>query len=156
MTKLLLLLRTFSSDEHWNADFDYALVDLNAEGARAIADKAALVRTLKATNADIVEVTFDDALCTFYKGGAFWNDDCDLDLDEAAREHFDDFGWCILPDDHRPDDSVLEAHEARVDGVYLVIGANHVHWHATPRHASINIDSEALETRVISKLFRGP
>jgi hypothetical protein len=41
MTKVLL--RTFSSDEHWNADFDYALIDLDAKHARVIADKAKLV-----------------------------------------------------------------------------------------------------------------
>jgi hypothetical protein len=132
------------------------LIDLDAESTRAIADKAQLVATLKTTNADLLEVTFDDVLCTFYKGGAFWNDDCELDLDEKTQEHFDDFGWCILPDDLVPDDSVLRAHEARAEGVYLVVGASHVHWHGAPRHASISIDSEALDLSDLARLLGGP
>jgi len=150
-----LLIRTFSSDEYSDANFEYALVILDDEAMKAIADKMSLVETWRAANPDLVEVSFRDTLCTFHEGAPFWNSEGDLNVDKKTRKHFEDFGWCFLPDGFPmpgrvgPEENSVDAADDS-DAIYLVVGTTYFHWHALLCHLSITIDSESLDKDVLA------
>lgn len=118
-----------SSNEHYNADCDVAVVDITPELARKILVRRKRMLELIAEDEDLNEMCFVDLAAEFC-GVVEYPDS----LDDPIP----------LPED-------FEYEAQKVEGEELVLTENGLWWRCYPRHADITICTQVLEYSFIEK-----
>lgn len=62
-----IVTRTYTSNEHWNGECDYALIDLTPELAKKIAMRRKLLLDIKERDPEISRIQFYDTSASFYE-----------------------------------------------------------------------------------------
>jgi hypothetical protein len=161
-----IVMKTYSTDENFNADADYAYVEITAEMAKVIAGRFSLFDAAKRSNPDLIEMQYTSSLdeVGFYLWGAFndTNDDGDNEFlpGEEAESHYEDNGWCEVPEDSKLNKLILKPSSPfddefmiDVESVYMCIGVQGVNWEGYPGHSSIRLQTEVLPREILRRVM---
>lgn len=158
MTKRIVM-RTFSTDEHWNGGAENAYVLLDERLAKVIAGRLNLLDASTVSNPELVEMHFqsEDVECGFYNELGFHDDASGFLPGEEVEEEYNESGWAEIPDSSpfKGDlsrDSFDEVFGILAENTYMVINEYGVYWEMYPAHTSIRIQSEVLPRSVLSEV----
>ncbi len=148
-----LLLRTHSSDEHYNADCDFAIVEIDAALAHRIAERRRLFEEIKARDGELAKLVFWDAAARYY---ANRGDELPEDFQTMVDRTWDE-DYVPIPDAdelpkalHAPGDDGLER---RTECDQLVVYDTSFEWRCYPKHADITISTPCLSFDDLEKIM---
>jgi hypothetical protein len=155
-----IVMKTFSTDEHCNGGADYAYVKLTPELAKVIAARFKIFDAAKEGDPEAIEMGFKVELeqCSFLGWLAF-NDDAKGFLPGSDVEnHYDEDGWCEIPEDSEfkgdlSRDSFEEVFGIKQEWTYMTIGVLGVNWETYPMNSSIRVQTEVLPRELIQRLI---
>ncbi len=155
---MLLVINTISSDEYFNADYDYAVCMLEDRAAKILAGYVALFNFMKKSQPELVEMVFEDtdAECDFFTGTIFDGSDTYGDkraelLPVNAKEELKKKGWSILPEDYHPGFSPRDAHVPAESSI--IICEDGFYWRAWPQDSTTNIVTETVSADILSQII---
>jgi len=147
-----IVLRTFSSDENYNSDLEYAYVLMTPGLAKVLAGRHNLLLAGQTSNPDLVEVHFrsgDDEV-EFYSWLAF-NDDANGFLPgKEAEKTFEEQGWTEIPEDSSFQGDL---YKDSFDETYTICNEQGFYWETYLKHAGTRIQTEVLPREVLAKLI---
>jgi len=135
-----LLLATHSSNSEYNAECDYAILDLTKELARAILKRIVLVSKLKKDDPDLCRMSFWDYSARFIACGTI--------EDEDFMEGFDD--RVELPEGFDTNTSWFK--QQRTDMDRMFVDEDSVYWESIPKHTDIYVETRALPVDLIRQV----
>ena len=153
-------MKTYSTDEHYNAGAEYAYVHLTDSLAKVIAGRFNLFEATQKSQPDIVEMHFgfESGEAGFFGWLAFNDDERGFLPGSDVEEKFLDDGWAEIPesspfpgDKHL--DSFNEVFGIEMEALYMIVGSGGVSWEAYPKHTSIRVQSEVLPREVVAKVI---
>lgn len=133
------ILRTWSSDEDYNADCDYGVIEITTTYARSLLKKIAIAKKLN-VNSNFLSLCYADySVDYFVDTGIF--DLCEESLRNTLFEDGPAFlnnnDICELPEIFKiPDDNIQ-----RIDVASVRINENGCSYEATPKHTNIVIST---------------
>jgi hypothetical protein len=164
---MYLIFNTHSSNDHYNGDCDYAIVDLTPALAEQIRRRVALARQAGQQDDDLNELYFWGGTAEFY--------DCELieaceeavaaaahgpDPDQAARDWLADFeqrGYAVVPEG--VDFAVHEAQRTEVDQMTVRCSPSshrpefEIAWTASPKHSDVYVTTSELPLKAMEALL---
>ena len=158
-----IILNVCSSNEHYNGDCDYAIVDLTPALAERIRRRVALARQAGEQDRDFWEMYFWGSTTEFYDHKLL--DACQdavvaaargSDPDQAARDWLADFEqreYAVVPDGVD-----FAAHQAQRTEVDQMIVRRHqpdfaIAWTASPKHSDVYVTTSELPLAVMETLL---
>ena len=146
------LLRTSSSSEHHNDEYDYAIVDLDEQAAKVIAGYLNLFKLTSKGHPHLLDMIFDERNCTFYAGMYLESAETGLirGFTQAQQDKFEDMSWIQLPDDHELPD--LDSSQDP-DYVALIVNEHGFFWRAYPSFSDVTIETYLMGNDVLARLL---
>ncbi len=161
-----LILNAHSSDENYNGDCDYAIVDLTPALAEEIRRRVALARQAGQQDNDLYELYFWGSTADFYDHNIL--DACQEaaaaasgpDPDQAARDWLDDFErreYAAVP--AGIDFTVHEAQRTECDQVIIRCSPSshrpefEIAWTTIPRHSDVYVTTCDLPLTAMEELL---
>lgn len=145
------LLRTFSSNEDYDADFYYALIYVTEELARSILNRRTLLN-------EVTAIDLSAAYLAFFSDGPFWlssindkrgDDILPYDLSDALYS----VGYVKIPDGQ---EFTNEDKDFRTDCIWMHVGSFGVEWLVTPKNTSLSITTASLPYSVFEEALGLP
>lgn len=145
---MFLLLGTWSTSEHDNEDYDFAIVEIKEDDAKMLATRLELLNVAKATDSGLLEMSYgaDMEKCNFFS-----EDQVKVEsLSDNDKDQLEDVGWVKLPEDFSfPDFEKAHTPEA----MFLNINKDRVYWEAFPGESSITISTESLDSSILQQII---
>lgn len=138
---MILILSTSSSDENFNGDCDYAVVNLTPELARLAISRIDMVRKAKAKDKGVYSIDFRD-----YSAGYVGFSEKVEELLEACPT--------IPRSDIRHAEKVdipEEAYQSTIADT-MVATDDEVSWETIPRHSNVTVETAGLPLRYLEAL----
>jgi hypothetical protein len=158
-----LILNAHSSNEHYNGNCDYALVELTPALAEKIRSRVALARQVAKQDSNLYDVCFWGSMAEFFDHNILescLNAISGSTSDDAARDWLADFeqqGYALVPAGVD-----LDAHEAQrteCDQVIIRV-ASYSHrlefsvvWTASPKYADLDVTTSELPLTAMEELL---
>lgn len=146
---MLILMKTYSSSEHDNDDYDLALADIRESDAKIL---ATLLNCFKAAKENCPEFIYGHykavVPCTFFS-----EDDLDANdpgLDDVLDD-VENIGWSVIPKDVDLPVEMESAHEPEL--LHLLMTSEGFAWRAFPEGSDLSIDTESVPASVLSQLI---
>lgn len=142
------VLGTYSSLDDYDADCEYALVDLTAEMATRILKQMDLAAGLQGANVALHEMYYWDDSVEFFAapkdpGWEQWlPEDCE--------------SMVVLPEDVRIPHMCLQSTEYNRRVINTASERVEVHWQGSPRHVCITITTASLPRKLVEQATRQP
>ena len=134
-----LILKTHSDNEHYNADCDYAMVELTRPLAKLCMRRMALLKKIAKRDKQAYELWFWDYHCSFFTY-------FELADEDPESSPFDVEEYMELPDSFEiPEDSIQTT-----ECDQMVIGDGRVHWCVIPKHSNIYITTDNIPLELIA------
>jgi hypothetical protein len=127
-----ILMRGFSTDEHYNADIEFVFVQVTKELAELILKRRKSFLAMEAEDKKLCEIYFFDHHATYLSYGAV--------PDEFQDETLKPLSW-----------SPEEDSSENVEVAQMVLDCDGVRWTAVPKHSDIYITSETIPFTDIAK-----
>jgi hypothetical protein len=134
-----LILKTHSDNEHYNADCDYAMVELTASLAKLCLRRMVLLATAAKRDREAYELSFWDYHCTFFKY-------FEIPDEIYGESPFDVEEYLEVPDTFEVPEDAIQPTECD----QMVVADGRVHWVVIPRHSSIYITTENIPLELIA------
>ena len=161
-----LILNTHSSNEHYNGDCDYAIVELTLALAERIRNRTALAGEARQHDSDLWELYFWGSTAEFFDHNIV--DACQEaiaaaggpDPDQAARDWLADFegrDYAVVPDGVNLD--VHEAQRTECDQMIIQVSPSPLRmefsiiWTATPKHSDVDVTTSEMPLAVMEELL---
>lgn len=140
------LLRTCSSDSDYNADCDYAVIDITKELAAEILRRRKAFTKMKEEDSALWEMYFWGGTQECISGSSLFFTEIDPPpLSKDQETLLEDNGFLELPEDFKVEaDDIL-----RTECEQMVIREDGVCWYCIPKHADVNITTESLKYGLI-------
>ena len=143
---MYFLCATRSSNEHYSGDCDYALVEINANEARALLEKLAIFDEMKAKVSDTHEIYFWGGVAysvEYFSSLSAFGDDFEL-------EHVDQlYGSFVFLT------SAPKVEAERTECEQVVVTEYGVKFFCYPRHSGIEITTEYIDKPVLETIAAG-
>lgn len=142
---MLILMRTFSTDEYGNGGFDFGAVDLDDKKARTLMAYVKQFEVLKAENPLLTEITFrdDEVQCSFFPDDALRS--------EELLEKLDEESWLELEDQDRSKLKIKDVQDP--EATFLIVTADGAYWHTEPRDVGFTIDTHVIDLSILRKIL---
>jgi hypothetical protein len=153
-----IVLRVFSSDEHYSANVENAYVFLTESLAKVVSNRLELFDTSLESSQELLTMEFLPELgaVSFYQRLGFYDDENGFLPGEELEKHFEENGWCEIPESNpfKGDlsDSFDDVFQVPVDDVSMVICKAGVYWEGIPRHSNIEITTDIIPREVIARM----
>lgn len=135
-----ILLTTHSSNEHYNADMDYAVVEITPELARRILEYCKLADAIIQGNDRFCSVVFYDPSPQYFE----W---CEEIEEITSREQIYDDTWIC-------DRDIPEEYRKSTDYDSIVInGSGLVYWRSAPRRGDCLVETTYLEPDILKAVI---
>lgn len=161
-----IILNAHSSNEHFNGDCDYAVVELTPALAEQIRNRVALARQAAEQDSDLYEVYFWGSSAEFFDHDIL--DACQNavaaaggpDPDQAACDWLAEFElqeYAVVPDG--VDFAVLEPKRTETDQMIVRCSpSSHrpefkIAWMASPKHSDVYVNTCELPLRAVVELL---
>jgi hypothetical protein len=159
-----IILKTRSSDENYNGDCDYAVVDLTVALAEEVRHRVAIARQALKQCGHLYELYFWDGAADFYDQNLLVA--CQeavahgLGLEHVDRDWLNDFeqqGYAVVP--VGVDLTALEAQRTEVDQMIVRCGASsfqpefNIAWTASPKFTDVYVTTCELPLAAIEGLL---
>jgi len=161
-----IILNAHSSNEHYNGDCDYAIVDLTPALAEQIRRRVALARQAGQQDDDLYELYFWGSTAEFYDHSIL--DACEEaaaaahvpDPDQAARDWLADFEqreYAVVPEG--VDFTAHEAQRTEVDQMVVRCSPSshrpefEIAWTASPKHSDVYVTTCELPLTAMEELL---
>jgi len=161
-----LILNAHSSNEHYNGDCDYAIVELAPELTELIRSRVALARQAAKQDRDLYEIYFWGSSAEFFDHAIL--DACQnavaaaggADPEQAASDWLVDFElreYAVVPDGVD-----LDAHEGQTtEYAQMIVQCSRyprrtefsVFWTASPKYADLDVTTAELPLTVMDELL---
>lgn len=135
-----LILRTFSTDEHYNADCDLAFVDMTTEYARLLVERVNALHEIKHVDDSLLEMHYRRG-ASFYAMSTVDGDLADRAMDDAVE----------VGDDFQPD-----GEEERMGATWVVVADDGVSFYGNPEHADIDVFTDAISVDDLRRFAERP
>lgn len=147
MGSVKFLLRTSSSDEHYNGDIDFCLVEVTKQLARRILHRRKVFTSAKKSEPELWEMYFWGGSGDWVPySGVFHEKTINITKEQEAL--LDDNNFVELPDEYSVDPDSL----VRTECEQMIVREDEVCWTVIPKHSSIYIMTHPLPYKLIEKL----
>jgi len=149
-----IMMDASSSDQHHNSNYDFAIANIDLEGAQLLARYFNLFDTVKNTEEMFIEMTFHSVgiECEFYDydvlGG---KEDIDDTIPVSVKESLDNKGYAIIPEDFKLPFSSDDSH--RPFELVIQVGEEGFWWNALPEDVDFNVTTENLPRNLIVSIL---
>lgn len=142
-----IVLGTCSSNPNFNADCDFGLVELTPEYAELILKRMQALAELAKSDRSLHEAHYWDASASYFQ--TTFDDELDEDLEEAHDT------YVVLKENVEvPEKSFKRVEYTRM--VVSVMGEElEVSWRASPKNASLYVETNELPKSLIEEAARG-
>ncbi len=138
--QLNILLRTFSSNEHYNGDCDYALLKLSPLSIRQMRDRMDLAKRKYTTDPSFVCIEFWDSAPQYFSSFDDLENLVDVDtLLEGTP-------LCVKNSIIK---KIPDSSYQRTEADRIVVFSDHVYWECRPKHCDITIETAELDRKYI-------
>lgn len=145
-----VFLRTFSTNEDYNADCDYAVVDLTPELAELGLSRIENLKRRRARDSKLFETAFEDASSQYFSNF----DAFDEILDPRSGHTVVDILWggdpWIDPDHCGIPEYAFKATESDS----MMVQLNGVYWEAFPKHGDVRIYTAAIPLSLLQRAVK--
>jgi hypothetical protein len=138
-----ILLRCHSTDEHYDADCSYALVNLDPEGARRMLDRIALLARCHAEDSKLFKLYFWDRSPDFIADSEEL-EECLAEIERGERA-FDEERFHLT-------DSFQPPEAERVECTQMIIVEDGVRWVTTPKHTYLHVTTATIPVEVLENV----
>lgn len=151
---MLVILRTFSSSEYDNNEYDYGVILLEESDARILSAMAKLFDEGKKAASSLLNMTFEaEVECDFFSNSILEDDEGNLH-EGVPQKVFDDVqekGWAIFPDDFHAEFSPGKDGKSP-EAVYLIVHEGGFSWEAYPMGSDLTIETHHMPREVLAQL----
>jgi hypothetical protein len=150
---MLVVMRTFGSDEFCNDRYDYAVYKLETQEAKIISRHFNLFKVMLDSQGELVEMVYsaaDETACEFYPCEIWDKDELDV-MPQKLREELDKKEWGILPEEFEREFTPKDAFNPV--SLFLVIGPNGFYWRAFPRESGLTIETQVLPRDLLAQVL---
>ncbi|MBI2060667.1 MAG: hypothetical protein HYT87_12930 [Nitrospirae bacterium] len=143
-----IVLRTTSTDEHFNGDCDYGAVEMATPLVTLCLRRIGRLRKAKKGDPDLFEMYYWDQSVVFFS----WSDD----LIEREDTEFEDEVDRVLADQgvyvSRTRIQIPEQHIQRVECVQMVVRDDAVAWTAIPKHSDVYVTTHEISVQQLREM----
>ena len=147
------IFRTWSSDEDYNADCDYGVVEITPTYARSLLKKIAIAKKLNVDSNFLSLCYVDYSVNYFVDAGIFdlYEEGLRDTLFEDGLAFLNNNDICELPEIVTiPDDNMQ-----RIDVAHVNINENGCSYEAIPKHTSLVISTPHISGTMLKKIANG-
>ncbi len=146
---MLIVMETWSTDEHSKEEYDYAIFKMESNEAKLIAQKLNLYKVMRDSDSELRSMSFrahgTDLEPEFY-ASSIWNGNMPDDIETALDKE----GWASV-ERLDPDITPRAAHAS--NGIYLVIEDEGFYWRTYPPDSMIQIETQLLPREILSRVL---
>lgn len=156
-----LILRTYSSDENYNGDCDFAYIEIDRERARRILERMDLLHETYCRDRELFKMHFWDWVDFFHYSNS--EDDESGEIPEGFEERLpdsllDEDAWTIMD----PEFELPERLSERTECNFLVVCEfgtkdrpnQEIEWQCYPKHTDVRITTTTLSRKLIEQIAR--
>ena len=142
MPKLICLMRTWSTNEHYNADGDYAVTEIDKSFADTIRRRIEMVKKAKAESSELLRMEFSEWSPEFISYG-----DAEEMFGEEKVNEVNDPGSIIFKIKASGMVLLKKLPKVRLDSCVMSVTDDGIRWSAFPKHSDIELSTGEITVK---------